>query len=146
MDRLFADLNHYEYKNVARWTTEKRIGYCILDCELVLIPVHQNIHWVLAGIDLVNKTVTYYDSLHGQDHTCLVRSAAPGRGRSAWGTLTGFSDGTSVPAIRRQTSPSTSPTRPRRSGSRRSTRASGRGGSRGPSRGRKTAATAGCSL
>jgi Ulp1 family protease len=31
-------------------------------------------HWVLVAIDLVNKTISHYDSLHGQDHTCLVRA------------------------------------------------------------------------
>lgn len=82
-NKLFTDAGEYQYKSVQRWTTEKRLGYCILDCELILIPVHQDIHWVLAAIDLVNKTVTYYDSLHGQDHTCLVRARAQATRRDA---------------------------------------------------------------
>lgn len=75
-NKLFKDRGAYEYKNVARWTTEKKLGYCILDCDLILVPVHQEYHWVLAAIDLVNGTLSYYDSLHGQDRTCLVRRGA----------------------------------------------------------------------
>ena len=28
-------------RRMRSWTTEKRLGYCILDCDLVIVPVHQ---------------------------------------------------------------------------------------------------------
>lgn len=40
-NKLFADSQKYGYKNVQRWTSEKKLGYSILDCDLVLVPVHQ---------------------------------------------------------------------------------------------------------
>ena len=51
-----------------------------MDCDLVCVPVHQEVHWVLAVIDLKRHEVRYYDSLGGVDRSCMVRS-----GRSSGG-------------------------------------------------------------
>ena len=40
-NKLFADSGEYNFKAVQRWTSEKKLGYSILDCDLVVIPVHQ---------------------------------------------------------------------------------------------------------
>ena len=58
------------------WTSLKKLGYCIMDCDLVCVPVHQEVHWVLAVIDIKQREVRYYDSLGGKDRTCLVRHFA----------------------------------------------------------------------
>ena len=57
----------YNYGAVRRWTTKKKLGYDVLECDKVIIPVHQGIHWVLAVIDLAAKCVRFYDSLLGDD-------------------------------------------------------------------------------
>jgi sentrin-specific protease 1 len=62
------------------WTTEKKLGYSIMDCDLVCVPVHQEVHWVLAVIDIKRREVRYYDSLGGVDRSCMVR-LWPGHGR-----------------------------------------------------------------
>eukprot|EP00959_Pyramimonas_sp_CCMP1952_P271352 5672951-Pyramimonas_sp.AAC.1 len=39
---LFADARSYNYGKVKRWTTPKRLGgYSILDCDKVVVPIHQ---------------------------------------------------------------------------------------------------------
>ena len=75
--KLFSGQMQYEFKSVQRWTTEKRLGYNIMDCELIVVPVHQELHWVLAVIDLKERLVKYLDSLKGIDRQCLVRPRAP---------------------------------------------------------------------
>ena len=44
-----------------------------MDCDLVCVPVHQEVHWVLAVIDIKRREVRYYDSLGGVDRSCMVR-------------------------------------------------------------------------
>jgi sentrin-specific protease 1 len=96
-NKLYADNRDYSYKAVARWTSEKKLGYSILDCDLVVVPVHQarraalrlacgmrapadgcaraqDVHWVLAVCDLQQHEIRYYDSLGGVDQSCLVRA------------------------------------------------------------------------
>jgi sentrin-specific protease 1 len=66
----------YDYDAVRRWTTFKKLGYDALQCDTIIIPVHQGIHWVLATIELKNERVRLYDSLLGEDHhllECLKR-------------------------------------------------------------------------
>ena len=57
----------YNYNAVRRWTTKKKLGYDLLECEKLVIPVHQGIHWVLAVVDLAAKKIVFYDSLLGGD-------------------------------------------------------------------------------
>lgn len=62
----------YDYSAVRRWTAEHhKIDYCVLDCELVVVPIHQMNHWVLGVIDMQAKRVLYYDSLGGVDRTAM---------------------------------------------------------------------------
>ena len=75
-NKLYSGTGEYVFKSVSRWTTEKRLGYSLLGCDLVIVPVHQAMHWVLAVIDIKARLVSYYDSLKGVDPACLVR---PGR-------------------------------------------------------------------
>lgn len=73
--KLFQEGGGYCYKNVARWTSAKKLKYCVLDCDLAVMPVHQGMHWCLAVLDLRARTVTYYDSLFGEDHDCVANLA-----------------------------------------------------------------------
>ena len=66
----------YDYNAVRRWTTRKKLGYDALLCDTIVVPVHQGIHWVLATVELKERRVRLYDSLHGEDHfllDCLKR-------------------------------------------------------------------------
>lgn len=69
--KLYSDTQEYDFKPVRRWTTEKKLGYSLLDCERVVIPLHKGNHWVLGVVDLREKRVSYYDSLKGVDRTCM---------------------------------------------------------------------------
>lgn len=54
---------------VRRWTMPKRLkasgqaSDSILDCDRIILPVHQGLHWVCAVIDLQHRKFVYYDSL-----------------------------------------------------------------------------------
>ena len=74
--KKLCDGGSYDYNAVRRWTTPKKLGYDALGCDTIIIPVHQGIHWVLATIELKEKRVRLYDSLHGEDDhllDCLKR-------------------------------------------------------------------------
>lgn len=63
--------------NPPRWTKKKRLGYRILDCRLVVVPIHKGgDHWVLVSADLRQGTLSYYDSFHGENRRALVRVSA----------------------------------------------------------------------
>ena len=51
VNKLCDGQDGYNYNAVRRWTTKKKLGYDLLACDKVIIPVHQGIHWVLAVID-----------------------------------------------------------------------------------------------
>ena len=77
--KKLCDGGSYDYNAVRRWTTVKKLGYDMLGCDTIIIPVHQGIHWVLATVELREKRVRLYDSLHGEDHhllNCLRRWVA----------------------------------------------------------------------
>ena len=38
---------------------------------MMLIPVHAKNHWCLAVIDFLQKEITYYDSLKGDNFSCI---------------------------------------------------------------------------
>jgi sentrin-specific protease 1 len=54
-----------------------------MDCEVIVVPVHQDMHWVLAAISLATKEVQYLDSLGGIDQACLARTARDAAARPA---------------------------------------------------------------
>jgi hypothetical protein len=54
---------------VRRWTLPKRLAAAgqasasVLDCDRIVLPVHQGVHWVCAVVDLQRRRLVYYDSL-----------------------------------------------------------------------------------
>lgn len=73
LNKLYKDKGVYKYDEVRRWTIPTRLklagqaSSCILDCDKIILPVHQGIHWTAAVIDLARKEVAYYDSMGGED-------------------------------------------------------------------------------
>eukprot|EP00252_Welwitschia_mirabilis_P004133 TRINITY_DN14338_c0_g1_i1.p1 TRINITY_DN14338_c0_g1~~TRINITY_DN14338_c0_g1_i1.p1 ORF type:complete len:548 (-),score=77.67 TRINITY_DN14338_c0_g1_i1:46-1689(-) len=65
--KLFNPKSGYDYKAVRRWTTKRKIGYCLSECTKIFIPIHQEIHWCLGIIDLKARKFQYLDSLKGRD-------------------------------------------------------------------------------
>ncbi|KAG0606046.1 hypothetical protein M758_9G109100 [Ceratodon purpureus] len=75
-NKLFKDAQSYDYQGVRRWTTRKKLGYSLLECDKILVPIHQDVHWCLAVIDMQRKKLLYFDSLQGRDSNvlkCLAR-------------------------------------------------------------------------
>nr|CAB3500850.1 unnamed protein product [Digitaria exilis] len=60
--------NGYDYKSVKRWTTRRKLGYELIDCDKIFVPVHKDVHWCLAIINMKENTFQYLDSLGGMDH------------------------------------------------------------------------------
>jgi sentrin-specific protease 1 len=68
---LYKNSGEYNYDSVKSWTTEERLGYDILNCDKIFIPVNQNrVHWVLVIVYLSSKKILYYDSLGESDVEC----------------------------------------------------------------------------
>jgi sentrin-specific protease 1 len=65
--KLYNPNTKYEYKAVRRWTTPRKIGYSLIDCDKIFVPIHKEIHWCLAIIDMKEKKFQYLDSLGGDD-------------------------------------------------------------------------------
>jgi len=55
------------YSRLKRWT--RRVD--LFSYDIVIIPVHLQMHWCLAVIDLANKEIRYYDSMGGNNQKCL---------------------------------------------------------------------------
>lgn len=70
-NKLYKDAHSYDYKAVRRWTTQKKLGYSLLECDKIFVPIHKDIHWCLAVINLREKKFQYLDSLKGQDLDAL---------------------------------------------------------------------------
>ncbi|CAN6226538.1 unnamed protein product [Urochloa humidicola] len=69
--KLTCGIAGYDYQSVRRWTTFKKLGYGLIECEKIFIPVHRDIHWCLAVINMKDKTFQYLDSLGGLGHDVL---------------------------------------------------------------------------
>ncbi|XP_051213737.1 putative ubiquitin-like-specific protease 1B [Lolium perenne] len=65
--KLACGKNGYDYKSVKRWTTHRKLGYELIECDKIFVPVHQHVHWCLAIINMKAKTLQYLDSLGGND-------------------------------------------------------------------------------
>ena len=53
-----------------RWSKKAKVD--VLEMDKVVIPIHvHNNHWCLALINLRDKRFEYYDSLGGNNITCL---------------------------------------------------------------------------
>ncbi|KAI5069130.1 hypothetical protein GOP47_0015431 [Adiantum capillus-veneris] len=70
-NKLYKDARSYDYKAVRRWTTQRKLGYSLLECDKIFVPIHKDIHWCLAVINLREKKLQYLDSLKGQDLNAL---------------------------------------------------------------------------
>ncbi|XP_077978943.1 uncharacterized protein LOC144434366 [Glandiceps talaboti] len=55
------------YSSLRRWTRKVDI----FGMDLVFVPVHLGMHWCLAVIDFRKKSITYYDSMGGNNMQCL---------------------------------------------------------------------------
>lgn len=94
--QLIGGRNGYDYKAVRRWTTQRKLGYGLLECDKVVVrvlnlhfvpsfmpcfglltwicqswqifvPIHKEVHWCLAVINVKDKSFQYLDSLGGRD-------------------------------------------------------------------------------
>ncbi|RLN35518.1 sentrin-specific protease 1-like isoform X1 [Panicum miliaceum] len=70
-DELTCGIAGYDYQSVRRWTTFKKLGYGLTECEKIFIPIHRDVHWCLAIINMKDKTFQYLDSLGGLGHDVL---------------------------------------------------------------------------
>ncbi|GJX80865.1 ubiquitin-like-specific protease ESD4 [Tanacetum coccineum] len=65
--KLIGGRGGYDYKSVRRWTSQRKLGYSLLECDKIFVPVHKEIHWCLAVINKKEKKFQYLDSLGGGD-------------------------------------------------------------------------------
>lgn len=73
-ERLLVPKVGYTYKNVSRWT--KNVD--IFSKKKIFFPINiANTHWTLLLIDVMVKTIFYYDSFRSEDvyasHALRVR-------------------------------------------------------------------------
>ncbi|XP_030460073.1 ubiquitin-like-specific protease ESD4 [Syzygium oleosum] len=69
--KLTSGRSGYDYNAVRRWTTQKKLGYSLIDCDKIFVPIHQEIHWCLAIINKKDEKFQYLDSLGGRDSRVL---------------------------------------------------------------------------
>ncbi|KAJ0980656.1 hypothetical protein J5N97_008911 [Dioscorea zingiberensis] len=74
--KLISGRNGYDYKAVRRWTSQKKIGYSLIDCDKIFVPIHKEVHWCLAVIDVKDEKLQYLDSLGGRGDTTVLRVLA----------------------------------------------------------------------
>ena len=58
---FYSTLSQRGYAGVKRWTRKVDV----FSYDVWLIPVHLQVHWCMAVVDLRNKTIEYYDSMLG---------------------------------------------------------------------------------
>ncbi|CAH8353313.1 unnamed protein product [Eruca vesicaria subsp. sativa] len=61
----------YNYSAVRRWTSMKKLGYHLIDCDKIFIPIHMSIHWTLAVINVKERKFQYLDSFKGREPKIL---------------------------------------------------------------------------
>ena len=64
---FYPKLKSSGYDSIKRWTRKVDI----FAYDMILIPIHLGIHWCCAEINLKEKSIRYYDSLHNSNKTCL---------------------------------------------------------------------------
>lgn len=69
--KLIGGKSGYDYKSVRRWTTLKKLGYNLSECEKIFVPIHKQAHWCLAIINKKDQKFQYLDSLGGMDTKVL---------------------------------------------------------------------------
>ncbi|PQM42734.1 ubiquitin-like-specific protease ESD4 [Prunus yedoensis var. nudiflora] len=73
--KLIGGKSNYDYKSVRRWTTQKKLGYSLIECDKIFVPIHKEIHWCLAVINKAEEKLQYLDSLKGRDTQVMNRLA-----------------------------------------------------------------------
>ncbi|KAK7292267.1 hypothetical protein RIF29_08045 [Crotalaria pallida] len=69
--KLIGGTNGYDFKSVRRWTSQKKLGYGLHECDKIFVPIHREVHWCLAVINKKDKKFQYLDSLKGMDTRVL---------------------------------------------------------------------------
>uniref|UniRef100_A0A914MYJ4 Ubiquitin-like protease family profile domain-containing protein n=1 Tax=Meloidogyne incognita TaxID=6306 RepID=A0A914MYJ4_MELIC len=64
---FYSTLSSNGYDRVKRWTKNKDI----FENQIIIVPIHLSIHWCLVVIDLEERKMDYYDSLHQDNFECL---------------------------------------------------------------------------
>ncbi|CAA6669099.1 unnamed protein product [Spirodela intermedia] len=70
----------YDFKAVRRWTSQRKLGYGLIECDKIFVPIHKEIHWCMAVIDMKDEKLIYLDSLGGWDDYVLQVLIYSGRG------------------------------------------------------------------
>ncbi|CAL0325805.1 unnamed protein product [Lupinus luteus] len=70
-DELISGKSGYDFKSVRRWTSQKKLGYGLHECDKIFVPIHKQVHWCLAVINMKDKKFQYLDSLKGVDTQVL---------------------------------------------------------------------------
>ncbi|KAK7412935.1 hypothetical protein VNO78_04713 [Psophocarpus tetragonolobus] len=73
--KLISGPNGYDFKSVRRWTSQQKLGYSLLECDKIFVPIHQDIHWCLSVINQKDKKFQYLDSMNGEDWSVLENLA-----------------------------------------------------------------------
>uniref|UniRef100_A0A8C8W4M6 Ubiquitin-like protease family profile domain-containing protein n=1 Tax=Peromyscus maniculatus bairdii TaxID=230844 RepID=A0A8C8W4M6_PERMB len=69
---FYPKLKHGGYCSVKRWTQ----GIKLFEKEIILIPIHQKVHWSLIVIDLRKQSIIYLDSM-GQTGQSICKILDP---------------------------------------------------------------------
>ncbi|KAE9609598.1 hypothetical protein Lal_00006733 [Lupinus albus] len=69
--KLISGTNGYDFKSVRRWTSQKKLGYGLHECDKIFVPIHKQVHWCLAVINKKDKKFQYLDSLKAVDTQVL---------------------------------------------------------------------------
>ncbi|XP_058203205.1 ubiquitin-like-specific protease ESD4 isoform X2 [Rhododendron vialii] len=69
--KLIGGRNGYDFRSVKRWTSKRKLGYCLLECDKIFVPIHKETHWCLAVINKKDEKFQYLDSLKGIDTQVL---------------------------------------------------------------------------
>ncbi|KAK6772750.1 hypothetical protein RDI58_027988 [Solanum bulbocastanum] len=69
--KLISGTGGYNYQSVRRWTSHRKLGYSLLECDKIFVPIHKEIHWCLAVINKKDQKFQYLDSLRGRDSNVL---------------------------------------------------------------------------
>lgn len=69
--KLIGGRNGYDFRSVKRWTSQRKLGYCLLECDKIFVPIHKETHWCLAVINKKDEKFQYLDSLKGIDTQVL---------------------------------------------------------------------------
>lgn len=63
---FYPKIRESGYNSVKRWTRKVDI----FSHDFLLAPIHLGNHWCLAVVNLIDRTISYYDSLGGGTHGC----------------------------------------------------------------------------